>query len=176
MNRWVVIWTTGSTTLISVLEGLVLLFFWGGGPVPSVQSGVETNEFLNAALRHSHECFHTQADLLAESNRTMYCHHRWCWFLIWVSQIRICTIKRFFKSTVMRVYWTLRIDTNCFGGQIALRGEAPPEYVNTGTVWYQYWINSLHSEYLTRGTTVYSIFIRLLNWLKIGLLLPVQYQ
>jgi hypothetical protein len=48
----------------------------GEGPVPSAQSGVETNDFLNAALRHSHECCQTKADLLAESNRTMYCHHR----------------------------------------------------------------------------------------------------
>ena len=41
------------------------------------------------------------ADLLAVSKHASICHHRWCQFLIWVSQIRMCTIKRFFKSTVM---------------------------------------------------------------------------
>ena len=41
------------------------------------------------------------ADLLAVSMNAELCHHRSWWFLIWVCQISMCTVKRFFKSTVI---------------------------------------------------------------------------
>ena len=78
-----------------------LLVVWGWVPVQTALLGIEWEWVFNAALRHSTEQSSSIANLLAVSRSASSCHHRCLMRLIWVFQIRICTVKRFFISTVM---------------------------------------------------------------------------
>ena len=54
-----------------------------GGPVQNAQSGIEMEIFSDAALRHSNLTVKVMGTvILAVSNCTFLCHHRWCCFLI----------------------------------------------------------------------------------------------
>ena len=83
---------------------------WGfvwllGGPAQNAHSGIERECVLNAALRHNIVQFCTYDDLLAISKHASILHHRWCRFLIWISQIRMYTVERFFTSTIIPTFY-----------------------------------------------------------------------
>ncbi len=62
-----------------------------GGACSKCTTGKQ--EGMISRLSSSPQRLHSRVDtdLLAESGSAINCHHRWCWFLIWVSQIRVCT-------------------------------------------------------------------------------------
>ena len=81
----------------------VLLGFWGGGDgLFKLHSRASNWNSIQRCSSPQHLHSNAQdADLLAVSMNAEFCHHRSWWFLIWVCQIRMCTVKRFFKSTVI---------------------------------------------------------------------------
>ena len=66
--------------------------------------GVEMEWYFHAALRHDLRIVKLYWTISSRlSKHALKYPHGCCWCLIWVSQIRICTVKRFFKSTIMRI-------------------------------------------------------------------------
>ena len=81
-------------------------FWWGWlfvcvGACSNCISGHQMGMCIQRCSSPQHMQWSNNADLLAVSRNAWFCHHRWCWLLIWVCQIRMCTVKRFFKSTIM---------------------------------------------------------------------------
>ena len=96
-----------STKLVGDWEGARGCWKWWGG----WRKGGLFKLLTRAPERMNFQCCsspqwpgcYTQNKLFISqlSKKASFCHHRCIWFLIWVCQIRICTVKRFFKSTVM---------------------------------------------------------------------------